>query len=201
MACPPIPITPEQVAKGRRLYEQTSVPVADIAAMMGVSVRTFNARARRWGWPRRKDRVPKNEPPRTAADVPQAPVLPSFAAAAPFVPDLSSVPPSSPDAATVAARVQGAVESGLNAVAQIVARLPPSPDSSADAERAARVLASLMRTLQEVARLKLRAAPADKYDRGPADDDEFILALARRMEEFASRSADTVPDDAAGGVA
>jgi len=72
MPCPPLPISPEIVAEGRRLYEQTSVPVADIAAMTGISIRTFSARARQWGWPRRTDRVPKIEPPRTAADVPKA---------------------------------------------------------------------------------------------------------------------------------
>ena len=50
MATPRIEIAPERIADGRRLYETTLTPVADIAAMMGISRRTLERRIAGWGW-------------------------------------------------------------------------------------------------------------------------------------------------------
>ena len=43
-------IAPELVAEGRRLYEQTRVPVPEIAALLGVSGATLQVRITEWGW-------------------------------------------------------------------------------------------------------------------------------------------------------
>jgi hypothetical protein len=48
-----IEIAPELVAEGKRLYEQTLTPIADIAAMMGVCRETLNNRSCEWGWKHR----------------------------------------------------------------------------------------------------------------------------------------------------
>ena len=59
----------------------------------------------------------------------------------------------------------------------IVARLPKGRNVSA-AERSARALATLTRTLQEVIRLRPKqTAPEPKNDRGPDDDNEFVREL------------------------
>ena len=47
-------IAPALVAEGRRLYEQTMVPVREIAALCGVSPTTLQDRIVAWGWQRRR---------------------------------------------------------------------------------------------------------------------------------------------------
>ncbi len=52
-----IVIPPEQIARARALYEGTSVPVHDIAAMLGLGVTTFLKRVKLWGWKPRNRRL------------------------------------------------------------------------------------------------------------------------------------------------
>ena len=61
MAAATIQIAPECIADGKRLYELTLTPVADIAATMGISRRTLERRIHEWGW------TPRSAP-RLAAD-------------------------------------------------------------------------------------------------------------------------------------
>ena len=49
-----IVISPDRIAEGKRLYELTSTPVHDIAAMMGVSRPTLQRRIKKGGWVPRK---------------------------------------------------------------------------------------------------------------------------------------------------
>lgn len=216
MTVPMRPIPPELLAEGRRLYEQTRLPIRDIAGLLGIGERTFNRRRKEWGWPSRKARVPRYEPPRTAADllrfdpVPapsrlDRPVAPTDGAAS--HPALPACPVSGdpPDPGSLALRIQSAVERELFAIEQIVAKLRPAREHTEEAERAARVLASLARTLQEIAKLDRRPAAAKDDtkddDRGPDDPDEFLIDLARRMDAFAERRQNPVPDVAAEGDA
>jgi hypothetical protein len=189
MPVPPRAISPEMLAEARRLYEQTRVPVDDIAAMLGIGARSFYTRLRKWDWKRRMLRIPQASPPALADSAP----LPRTEPVADAPQPTAVVAPPVP----VAERIQRAVERELHAVEQIVAKLRPSTDAG-EAERAARVLASLARTLQEVARLDRVPAATEQAkeddDRGPDDADDFIRGLARRMDEFARAAARSVPD-------
>ena len=179
MPVPPRSHPPELVAECRRLYEETGTPNRVIAAKLGISGSTFALRVHLWGWrPRRP--LPGRAP---AASSPV--LLPAIAAGG-----------------TPAERIQRTVDRELAIIEEIVARLEPPNGNVHRAERAARVLASLTRTLQEVVRLTAPApAPNEKNDdhRGPADTDEFIRELARRMDAFAAAAPRPVfPDDAPG---
>ena len=92
-----------------------------------------------------------------------------------------------PDIAQVAQNIQAIVQQEVAAIAAIVAKLPRSA-SSIEADRIARTLATLTRTLQEALRLNAPKASSEEQTddgRGPDDPDEFILEVARRLDEFA----------------
>jgi transposase-like protein len=186
MPVPPRPVSPEALAEARRLYEETRVPVDDIAALLGIGARTFYTRVRKWGWRRRILRIPQAGP------------LPAPASAA----EPEGGGAAAPDDVPTAERVQRVVERELHAVEQIVARLKPS-EQPQEAERIARILASLTRTLQEVARLKATpATPKDRDDdRAPDDPDELVGELVRRMDEFARSWPGRVHDEPAAAPA
>jgi len=189
MPVPPRPISPEQMAEGRRLYEQTRMPVADIAAMMGIAARTFYTRVRTWRWRRRMSRIPLVDPPRTSDDV--APASPSFDAV-----------PTSEKTLAIAARIERLVERELTAIEKVIARHGLDNEHTEQVERSARVLASLARTLQEVKRLDANdARRKDDNDRGPDDPDAFFRGLLRRLEEVAARDEEPLPGEPATGGA
>ena len=179
MAIPLIPISPEQMAEGRRLYEQTRMPVADIADMLGIAASTFFTRSRAWGWRRRISRIPREDPARTSDE---------------------GAPGEASKAAAMAARIERLVEHELSAIETIIARDGPDDERTEKVERSARVLASLSRTLQEVKRLDTRETRRkEDNDRGPADDDEFIRSLVRRIDEVIARRKDQLPGEPAAG--
>ena len=116
------------------------------------------------------------------------------AAAVPAAPGSTPAPGGS-----LAARVQRVVERELNAVERILDNLGPT--EAGEAERAARTLASLARTLREVALSNdgQGAPQADEPDDDPIprDIDEFRRELACRIDAFIASQADSaVPDDA-----
>lgn len=181
MPVPPRSHPPEVVAECRQLYEETSTPNRVIAAKLGISGTTLGLRVHLWGWRPRKP-LPSRAP--AASSPVQLPVIVAEG--------------------TTAERIQRTVDRELAMIEEIVARLERPNGNVHRAERTARVLASLTRTLQEVVRLTAPApAPSEKNDdhRGPADTDEFIRELARRMEAFAAAAARPVShDDAPGGA-
>jgi hypothetical protein len=72
-------IAPELMAQGRQLYENTLTPTRDIAAKMGLSRTTLDARIAEWKWQRRQYTSGEliTDAPATAAAVPvSAPILP-----------------------------------------------------------------------------------------------------------------------------
>jgi hypothetical protein len=193
MTVPPRPILPDVLAEGRRLYEETRVPVDDIAGLLGIGARTFYTRLRKWGWRRRILRIPQDGPPPP----------PAVVVAIADVPNDAAAPAAAPDTVSVAERIQRAVERELHAVERIVARLKPS-EQPAEAERVARVLASLARTLQEVTRLNEAAVKPSKErdaDPVPDDPDELVGELVRRMEEFTRNWPDTIHDEPPAAIA
>lgn len=175
---------PITVVEARRLYEQTNLPVDRIAAMLGLKRTVFYNRIYLWGWRMRRPRLPHKDPPRKPDEIFGETTLQERA---------------SVDFAATTARVLRAVDSELDAVAEILRQLPPQP--SEERERSQRMLASLARALQELARLKPPATgEQDLNDRGPDDPDEFARELLRRLELFRARGAASVPDEPAPGV-
>src|SRR5450631_856034 len=171
-------IAPELVAEGRRLYEQTRVPVPEIAALLGVSGATLQVRITEWGWRRRRydtrsiDRV-------LAQRAPAKPDVPGDTA-----PVSGQVLPLG--RIDIAARVQDVVERELKAVERVLDVLGPS--DRGEAECTARTLASLSRTLRELAFINRteETATSDDHDDDaiPRDIDEFRYELARRIHAF-----------------
>ncbi len=182
-------ITPEQLARARHSYEQTSVPVRVIADGLGVSEATVLRWARKWGWALRSERVPKVPPPAGPA-VPRQPAEPApvDAGAAPSAVPLSRI--------AVTLRVQEAVERELAAIDAIVAGLKGEPRQSGDAERTARTLASLTRTLREVMRLdaaKSKPEPADNAV--PRSVDELRRTLTEKLDRLVAGDQGAVARD------
>jgi hypothetical protein len=93
-------------------------------------------------------------------------------------------PPAS--GALLLERVTRAIERELSLIEVIVGGSHLKPQQRTEAERRARTLASLARTLGEVTRLRAgqeKVKPADD-DAVPRDLDEFRHALSRRLEQL-----------------
>jgi hypothetical protein len=170
-------IAPELVAEGKRLYERTLTPMRDIAAMMGISRRTLEKRARQWNWRPRKI---ASRPIELLHALRGAAVAVSTDPALPA--EVTGEPVSAQRRIAIAERIQGVVERHLAAVERVLDVLGPS--DQAEAERNSRTLAGLARTLREVAALNQpEQAPPDEAedDSIPSDIDEFRRELARRI--------------------
>ncbi|MGB9364928.1 MAG: hypothetical protein WCE79_02830 [Xanthobacteraceae bacterium] len=167
MPVPPRIYTPEALADARYRYVETDEPNVSIARRLGISERTFSRNVVKWGWERRRQSARKQMA--QAAPDPVAPHLPEL----------------TPEDQAAAADIEASVQHTIAAIRMIVARLPKGRSVSA-AERSARTLATLTRTLQEVVRLRPKQTPPElTNDRGPANTDEFLKDLARRMDAFA----------------
>ncbi|MEJ0075988.1 MAG: hypothetical protein WDO17_11170 [Alphaproteobacteria bacterium] len=186
MPVPPRIFTPEETADLRHSYVETDEPLTSIARRHRTSEKTLSRNFRTWGWPHRRQTVR-----REMAQPAPAPVAPP--------------PPAlTPGDEAAAADIEATVHREVEAIRMIVARLPVSTNGAA-AERTARALATLTRTLQEVIRLRAmktaQTAPELKKNRVPTDPDEFLIELARRMDAFAaSRTGDGLPDAGGAGV-
>ena len=128
-------IAPDQIARARQLYEGTSVPVRDIAALVGLGASTFARRVKLWGWTPRNRRL---------------------------------------------AEYDAAAKAGVDLAAIEAAAAP----AKATLEHGARTLATLVRTLRELAALETIAPDADKEESGDEfrDLEEFRRELTRRLE-------------------
>lgn len=200
MAPPRKQIAPDIVAEAKRLYEQTITPTYDIAAMMGISRSTFNNRVSDWGWTRRG----VNNPAVDIARVVRGSAVTTLTAnaaidAAADITRLEAAPPM--QRAALAARIQGIVEREMDAVERVLGRLGPA--DQAEAERSARTLASVARTLREIAALIKpdQVTPPDDADDDPVprDIDELRHELARRIHTIidAQRAEDSGGGDGA----
>lgn len=167
-----IVIPPEKIAEVRKLYEGTDVPVRDLAAICGLGVTTFLRRVNLWGWKRRKLRMQDYD--RAAA----AEVQSIREIAAPAVTIAQNE--------TLIGRVRAAVEREIVAIEAVLARVEGARLRSTDAERAARTLATLVKTLREVAALQRDEQPEDA---GGESDDEFhdLEGFRRELAERLDR--------------
>lgn len=170
MAPPRITFDPEKVAEAKRLYEQTLLPVQVIAAGLKISRDTLVKRINEWGWNKRSGG-------RGGGGF-------EYSARALTVAELTQALPDDVTARrlAVAARIQGAVEREMDAVERVLDKLGPA--DGAEAERSARTLASLARTMHEIAAL---ARPDDVTPPDEADDDAIPCDIDALRNELARR--------------
>jgi len=179
MAAHKIEIAPELVAQGRRLYENTQTSVRDIAAMLGISKSTLNNRALEWKWRRRQTPGATIDLVRMVRGAVAADVTDPTAAGAALSAEARPAVPISPERrAALAERIQAVAEREMAVVEKVVAILGPADE--AEAERTARTLAGIARTLREITALNRPAGEMKDAD----DDDAADAAIPHDMEEF-----------------
>ncbi|MBX3514331.1 MAG: hypothetical protein KIT15_06050 [Xanthobacteraceae bacterium] len=163
-----IVLPPEKIAEVRQLYEGTNVPVRDLASICGLGVTTFLKRVKLWGW------KPRNYRMRDYDAAAQRDIESIREIAAPAI--------AVAENETLIDRVRAAVEREIVAIEAVLARVEGAKLRSTDAERAARTLATLVKTLREVAALQRDEKPEQASGEG---EDEF-----RDLEEFRSELAE-----------
>ncbi len=183
-------IPDDVIAEAKRLYEQTLTPMQDIAAMMGVCRSTLDNRINEWKWVKRSVN-------RTAVDVSRlvrGAAVAALTAAAPDqagddaddgTADVVRATPVSPEQRfALAARIQSVIEREMAAVERVLDKLGPA--DQAEAERSARTLASLARTMREIAALTqpndVNRLDDPDDDPVPRDLDDLRFELARRIK-------------------
>lgn len=171
-----ITIPPEEIARARALYEGTDIPLRDIAKLLGIDRSTLVRRIKKWGW------IPRNAHLRRldAAAKAGIPLQEMIALAAPEVATIEKE--------TLIDRVRSAVEREIVAIEAVLSRVEGARLRSADAERAARTLATLVKTLREVAALQRDEKPEDEKGEGSEDEfrdiEEFRTELAERLDRL-----------------
>jgi hypothetical protein len=185
--------TPELIAHVRHRYENTADTLAKIATDCGISERAINRMRDREGWSRRSDRPPRGLPAaiRTLAEA-NAMVAAQAPTAAGDPPDEMRPTPAAIE------RIERLVEKELAAEEAVRAQLGPLPRPPAEAERAARTLATLTQTLHALQRLRCGLSPdieLNDDDDMPRDIDEFRRDLARRIDAFVASRTEPRDDD------
>ena len=141
-------IAPALVAEGRRLYEQTVVPVAEIARTMGISKSTLQDRVDAWGW-KRRDYHSELMRKLRAAEVAAAEVSAAASEQPASEPPAAIAPAEPANRVAIAARIATVVEREMDAVERVLKVIGPA--NQIEAERSARTLAAIARTLREIA--------------------------------------------------
>ena len=167
-----IAVAPELIAEGKRLYEQTDTPVRIIAARMGLTRSTLNYRIADWKWVRR--RVSDEDPPLATAEL----QLPAPAPPQPVACATAEPPLPFPE------RLRRVIDAQMQVAERTLRMLGPS--SPGEAERTARILATVSRTVQEIKATAEGRVSADEADDDPIprDIDAFREELARRIRGF-----------------
>ncbi len=168
MSVPRKVVTPEAVAMARHLYEQTNVPLRDIAVLLGVGMTTLVQRVKQWGWAPRSARMPTASPP--------APVTP----AAGWLPAEDGAGREPPSRGALIARLIARIEAEMSNVERLLAQAGGN-EGLAGNERAARTLAILVRSLRELAALD-KLEPDGSDDDADRDADAFRRELGRTLE-------------------
>ena len=169
-------VSPELLAEGKSLYEETLTPVHEIWTRMGLSHHTFYALRRREGWKRRRY---------SSGDMADAAATTALPAPADNANDEAALAPISEERrAVLRARAFRAAEIQMDTIERILRTLQPG--NAAQSERSARVIASLNSSLREIAAITepTTASDAADPDAVPRDIDELRLELARRIHAF-----------------
>lgn len=178
MAPKPLVIPPEKIAEGRFLYEQTLMPLEDIAAAMGISRATLSKRLNGWGWKKRY----YDPHARSRAKLRNQQPEPTFRA----------YPREDSDRVELIKRMQNAVDQQLSVIEAITA----SGQTKSQAERTTRMFASLSRTLREMTRLDVPPpAPQEAPEEPPRDLDELRRELSRKLAALVAGRAGAVPSE------
>ena len=204
----PTELTPEEWTQVRYEYEHTEKPVEDICVERGISSSTLRDRMRRWRWTRRRQPISAEGPPPVERAAPlvaaeaqtgtSAAAVPGETAADAPAPHAAPGEETPADPAAIVRHLQSAVARVLPAIEATLGKLAAGATQPRELERAARALGSLTRALRELkALLSEYPAPSVDDDRGPADDNEFIRELVRRMDYFAAThaAAEAKPED------
>jgi hypothetical protein len=101
-------------------------------------------------------------------------------------------------AAALVKRVSHAIERELAQIEALIGATEGSTAAPSETERRARTLASLTRTLKEIARLRAAAKKPKQADDGfvPRDIDEYRRDLARRLDRLVAEAKTRYPDEA-----
>ncbi|MFC5067790.1 hypothetical protein [Flaviflagellibacter deserti] len=152
----------EITAQARRLYEETSIPVSEIAALMRLGRRGFHKRIKALGWtPRRGPAGSKPAPVEPLASDPRDAIA---------------------DRAGLIARIRETVDREIAEIDQSLKRLDRLTGAG-EMERSAKTLATLVKTLSELKKLdEADKGPAAQEDDDPRDIHEFRLDLATRLD-------------------
>lgn len=171
MASPPSELSIDATEKARRLYEDSRVPLKEVAAQLGLSRRSLFRRARSWGWVRQRPDVPPRPVPRRALI---ARLVTRIEA------EIAAVERLVARAGLVAQG--GAGEAGVAA--------GTAASVAADTERAARTLAVLVRSLRELAALERGEDNEIDDEEMPRDAGAYRRELAATLERvLADRAA------------
>jgi hypothetical protein len=180
-------VAPELIAEGKYLYENTLTPIHKIGAKMGLSRSAFYLRVRDWGWTPRRYNCGEASQTRFAA--PEAAATPA--------------PDEPAEVLPFAERLQRVLNGELAVIERTLKVLGPA--NNAEAERTARILAAISRTVQDIQASAEGQASSDDADDDPVprDIDAFREELARRIhalvdedERSAGENADLAADGA-----
>lgn len=145
----------------RTLYEETELPMADIALLAGVCTRTLQTRAMLLGWVPRENSRARRRCARAA----------------------------SPDVTTLTERVRETVDREIANAERGLA--PGTRTRTRDPERTARTLASLVKTLNELRRLQTNETEsAPQVEDEDIDIDQYRRDIARRLDQLAAERAE-----------
>jgi hypothetical protein len=179
--------TQEDLARAKHLYEDTGMLVEDIAKLLEISETTFYNRLRTsWRWKERNRRLADLDAA-AAANVPLESVQ---NIAAPAKKTLEKV--------SLIDRVRSAVETEISKIEDVLRRVEGVHLRSSDAERAARTLATLVRTLKELTALEM---PAGKREGKQGDSSDEANDEFRDLEGFRRSLAERLDRLCAGGEA
>jgi hypothetical protein len=173
-----IAIPAEKIAEGRFLYEQTLMPLEDVAGTMGISRATLSSRINEWGWHKRNYDLRKRPAHSQHAAPPGEAQI--------FTP---GYPRAGTDRVALIERLQQSVGKQLDVVDAIAS----SGQTRGEAERTVRMFASLSRTLREMTLLDSPPAPPGPEDDIPRDVDELRRELSRKLAALVAGRAGAVP--------
>ena len=172
---PPKNPSAARIAAARLMYDTPGVTLTSIATRLGMSLAVFAKRREAWGWPAR---AKLGQWP----DVAVAPVAvgdtPGAAGDAPAVSGATVAIAASPDAASLAARLRTII---LAELPRVEAALAAAPKNTAEGERRARIVASLVRSLAQAGQLQRDQHDALANEQNPEALDDLHDEFARRL--------------------
>jgi hypothetical protein len=161
--------------EARRAYEDSSESLCSIARRLGINHQKLALQAQRRGW--------RLRPPQSPEERRRNFIMSGIAASRRRAAERLATPP---DAAPPAADRLGLVKKLRTTVEREIAdveRQLARKTGGEGIERAARTLASLVRTLRELRALEVEAEPVDAEET-PRDADELRRALAERLDRL-----------------